>query len=105
MNISLRKIIKNRGVFPNNEAVPKLFYLALIDISQMDDPIQNWKAALKRFTLCSRRGCLSDNVSSVYANFRPLKLLLDLSNCRALAIRLLLSNSVWLIPNVTNIKR
>jgi putative transposase len=52
MNMSLRKIIKNRGAFPNDEAVLKLFYLALTNISQKwTMPIQNWKAALNRFTI------------------------------------------------------
>lgn len=52
MNMSLRKIIKNRAAFPNDEAVLKLFYLSLINISKKwTMPIQNWKAALNRFTI------------------------------------------------------
>jgi putative transposase len=52
MNMSLRKITKNRGAFPSDEAVLKLFYLALMNISRKwTMPIQNWKAALNRFTI------------------------------------------------------
>ena len=32
VNMSLRKITKNRGSFPSDEALSKLFYLALIEI-------------------------------------------------------------------------
>jgi transposase-like protein len=34
VNMSLRKITKNRGSFPSDEALMKLFYLALKNISQ-----------------------------------------------------------------------
>lgn len=52
VNMSLRKITKTRGLFPTDEAVFKLFYLALNNISQKwTMPIQNWKAALNRFTI------------------------------------------------------
>jgi len=32
--MSLRKITKNRGSFPNDDALLKLFYLALANISK-----------------------------------------------------------------------
>jgi putative transposase len=52
VNMSLRKITKNRGSFPTDEAVLKLFYLALNNISQKwTMPIRDWKAALNRFTI------------------------------------------------------
>ena len=52
VNMSLRKITKNRGSFPSDEAVLKLFYLALRNISQKWTlPIRDWKAALNRFTI------------------------------------------------------
>lgn len=52
VNMSLRKITKNRGAFPSDEALLKLFYLALRNISQKwTMPIHNWKAALNRFTI------------------------------------------------------
>ncbi|TDK61210.1 transposase [Sapientia aquatica] len=52
VNMSLRKITKNRGVFPTDEAVLKLFYLALNNISKKwTMPIRDWKAALNRFTI------------------------------------------------------
>jgi putative transposase len=52
VNMSLRKITKNRGSFPSDEALLKLFYLALRNISQKwTMPIRDWKAALNRFTI------------------------------------------------------
>ena len=52
VNMSLRKVTKNRASFPNDEAVLKLFYLALANISKKwSMPLQNWKAALNRFTI------------------------------------------------------
>lgn len=52
VNMSLRKITKNRGSFPSDEALLKLFFLALRNISQRwTMPIRDWKAALTRFTI------------------------------------------------------
>ena len=52
VNMSLRKITKNRGSFPSDEALVKLFYLALNNISKKwGMPIRDWKAALNRFTI------------------------------------------------------
>jgi transposase-like protein len=52
INMSLRKIIKNRSSFPTDEAVSKLLYLALNNISKKwTMPIHDWKAALNRFTI------------------------------------------------------
>ena len=51
VNMGLRKLSKNRGSFPSDEALTKLFYLALRNISQKwTMPIRDWKAALTRFT-------------------------------------------------------
>lgn len=52
VNTSLRKIIKNRGSFPTDEAALKLLYLALQNISRKwTMPIKEWKAALNRFAI------------------------------------------------------
>ena len=52
VNMSLRKITKNRGSFPSDEALLKLFYLAMKNISKKwTMPIRDWKAALNRFTI------------------------------------------------------
>ena len=52
VNMSLRKVTKSRGSFPNDDALIKLYYLALRIISKKwTMPIQNWKAALNRFTI------------------------------------------------------
>lgn len=52
INMSLRKVIKTRSSFPTDDAVSKLFYLALNNISKKwTMPIRDWKAALNRFTI------------------------------------------------------
>ena len=52
VNMSLRKVTKSRGSFPNDDALIKLYYLALRNISKKwTMPIQNWKAALNRFKI------------------------------------------------------
>jgi putative transposase len=52
VNMGLRKITKNRGSFPSDEALIKLFYLALCNISKKwTMPLRDWKAALNRFTI------------------------------------------------------
>jgi putative transposase len=52
VNRSLRKISKNRGVFPHQEAVLKLYYLALERAAKKwTMPIHSWSEALNRFAL------------------------------------------------------
>ncbi|MDY0292469.1 MAG: IS256 family transposase [Desulfuromonadaceae bacterium] len=52
INMSLRKITKTRGSFPNDEAMLKLLYLALQNISKKwTMPIRNWKSALNQFSI------------------------------------------------------
>ena len=52
LNMSLRKVTKARGSFPNDEAVSKLLYLALRNIAKKwTMPIFGWKAALNRFAI------------------------------------------------------
>jgi putative transposase len=52
LNFSLRKIIKCRGHFPNEEAAIKLLYLALIRAEQKwARPSWKWKDALNQFAL------------------------------------------------------
>lgn len=52
LNITLRKVIKNKRVFPSDEAVFKLLYLAIERISKKwTMPIQNWKPAMNYFMI------------------------------------------------------
>ena len=52
LNMSLRKVTKNRGSFPNDESMLKLLYLALNNIAKKwTMPIRDWKAALNRFSI------------------------------------------------------
>lgn len=52
LNAALRKVSKNRSLFPNDEAVFKLMYLALRNISKRwTMPIPNWSGALNQFAI------------------------------------------------------
>ena len=52
LNMSLRKITKNRGHFPSDEAMFKLLYLALKNIAKKwTMPIRDWKSALNQFSI------------------------------------------------------
>lgn len=52
VNRSFRKISKTRSVFPSDESVHKLFYLAFKNISKKWRlPVHHWTAALNRFAI------------------------------------------------------
>jgi putative transposase len=52
LNMTLRKVSKNRPLFPSDEAVFKLLYLALRNISKRwTMPIPNWSGALNQFAI------------------------------------------------------
>jgi hypothetical protein len=52
LNFSLRKIIKGRSAFPNDDSVYRLIYFGLEQISRKwMMPIKNWKAALQQFAI------------------------------------------------------
>lgn len=52
LNMSLRKVTKARGSFPNDEAVSKLLYLALRNIAKKwTRPVIDWAAALNRLAI------------------------------------------------------
>jgi len=52
VNRSLRKVLKARGALPNDDAIFKLLYLALRNISKRwTMPIHHWKAALNQFAV------------------------------------------------------
>jgi putative transposase len=52
LNMTLRKVSKNRAMFPNDEAVFKLLYLALRNISKRwTMPIKNWSGAMNQFAI------------------------------------------------------
>jgi putative transposase len=52
LNMSLRKVTKARGSFPNDEAVSKLLFLALRNIAKKwTKPLVGWKDALNRFAI------------------------------------------------------
>lgn len=52
VNMTLRKVIKNKRVFPSDGSVFKLLYLAIQNISKKwTRPIHHWKPALNRFMI------------------------------------------------------
>jgi putative transposase len=52
LNMSLRKVIKTRASFPNDEAAFKLLYLALKNISKKwRMPVRDWSAAMNQFAI------------------------------------------------------
>ncbi len=52
LNHSLRKLIKTRGAFPTDDAVLKLLYLGLKNISKKwTMPIRNWSLAINQFAI------------------------------------------------------
>lgn len=52
LNHSLRKIIKTRGAFPDDEAVMKLLYLALQNAARRwTMPVRDWSAARNQFMI------------------------------------------------------
>ena len=52
MNMTLRKVMKNKRVFPTDDSVFKVVYLAINNISKKwKMPIHNWKSAMNRFII------------------------------------------------------
>ena len=52
LNYTLRKRLKTRGVFPNDESLVKVVYLALQQVAKKwTRPIRDWKAALNQFVI------------------------------------------------------
>src|SRR5215203_131417 len=52
LNMTLRKVIKNRAMFPSDEAVFKILYLALKNISKKwTMPIHDWSGAMNQFAI------------------------------------------------------
>ena len=51
LNMSLRKIIKTRGSFPNEESAVRLMWLALTNHAKKWSFVQGWRDALNRFQI------------------------------------------------------
>jgi transposase-like protein len=52
LNYSLRKVLKGRGAFPNDESIVKLLYMGLQHVAKKwTQPIPEWKAALNQFVI------------------------------------------------------
>ena len=63
VNRSLRKVIKTKAVFPSEDAVFRLMYLAMNNISKKwNRPIKNWRAALSHFAIQIGRASCRERV-------------------------------------------
>lgn len=52
LNYSLRRVLRNRGAFPNDASITKLLFLALKNAAKKWTlPIRDWKAALNQFVI------------------------------------------------------
>lgn len=51
LHMSLRKVTKNRGAFPSQEAAFKLIYLAIQNVSKKWQSVQGWREALRQFAI------------------------------------------------------
>ncbi|MBU2634820.1 MAG: IS256 family transposase [Nanoarchaeota archaeon] len=52
LNYSLRKVLKTRSAFPNDDSIMKVLYLAINRMAKKwTMPIRNWKAALNQFVI------------------------------------------------------
>ncbi|NTW54195.1 MAG: transposase, partial [Chlorobaculum sp.] len=52
LNRSLRKVLKTKGAFPNDESIMKLIYLAMQNIAKKwTKPLQNWGAVINQFSI------------------------------------------------------
>ena len=52
LNYSLRRMLKSRGAFPNDDSIFKVLYLAINRVAKKwTMPIRDWKAALNQFVI------------------------------------------------------
>ena len=51
LHMQLRKVLKNRGHFPSDEAATKLIYLALRNITVWKNPPLTWRMAAGQFAI------------------------------------------------------
>lgn len=52
LNYSLRRLLKNRAAFPNDDSIMKVLYLAINRVAKKwTRPIRNWKTALNQFVI------------------------------------------------------
>lgn len=51
LHMTLRKVTKDRGSFPNQDAALKLLYLALQNVAKKWHTIQGWRDALRQFAI------------------------------------------------------
>src|SRR5919206_2556100 len=55
LNYSLRKVLKGRSAFPNDESIIKVLYMGLQHVAKKwTQPIPEWKAALNQFVMLFR---------------------------------------------------
>jgi putative transposase len=71
LNMTLRKVIKNKRVFPSDESVFKLLYLAIDRIARKwAMPIHHWKPAMNRFMIESNYSVMGRAKVAIYTKLR-----------------------------------
>jgi putative transposase len=51
LHMTLRKVTRNRGSFPTQEAAIKLLYMALQNVSKKWHTVQHWREAMRQFSI------------------------------------------------------
>ena len=65
--MSLRKMPKNRGSFPNHEAVFKVLWLALRNASKKwTMPMRNWKQSMNRLAILFEERMVYSDLIAIY---------------------------------------
>jgi hypothetical protein len=76
LNSVIRKAIKNRRIFPNDESTFKIIYLAVQQASRKwAMPLRNWKPAMNRFLLEYGDRFLNERKSQFHRNLYRLDFL------------------------------
>ncbi|MGD1862027.1 MAG: transposase [Leptolyngbyaceae cyanobacterium] len=74
VNRLLRKVIKTKAVFPDEESVFKLIYLTMNNISKRwNRPIKNWRVVLSHFLFCFQNASKFE-LKSAYTKFHTVSL-------------------------------
>ena len=58
LNMSLRKLTRNRRIFPNDDAAFKAMYLAINEASHNWKMIHHWKPELQTFQMMFGEECM-----------------------------------------------
>lgn len=70
LNYTLRRVLKKRGAFPTDDAILKVLYLAIGEVSRRwTRPLHHWKKALNQFVIRFGDRVLADTPSQPHTHF------------------------------------